>query len=246
MDDASPPRKQPTKLRFIDSMPRALLVLFTIAGVAAVVTALVFIIDPPRSATLPVEQRRPPPRGTLSHDTGRIYPAPLPSVVPAVAPACPAIATTRIKAGTAGVARLRAVLADLCGLSHGGVSADLTLAIRGLRGATLQFAGFQRAGVESTVDFATKTIWLNLKFSQESMDVELVAPVVVHEGWHLAHPNDAVTAGQELGARTAEVDACRQLINIDKWPRWCQDGRALTELPAARAIALLVSAGYPR
>ena len=246
MDEAPPPRKQPTKLRFIDSMPRALLVPFAIAGVAAVVTAVVFIIHPPKSPTVPVEQRRPPPRGTLTHDTGRIYAAPLPTVVPSLAPACSAVATTKLEAGGAGVVRLRSVLADICRLSHGGVPADLTSAIGGLRGVTIRFAGFQRAGVESTADFATKTIWLNLKFSQESMDVEQVAPVVVHEGWHLAHGQDPVTAAQELSARRAEVDACRQLIDVNKWPRWCMDARALTELPVARAIGLLVSAGYRR
>jgi len=246
MDEAPPPRKQPTKLRFIDSMPRAMLVTFVLAGLAAVVTAVVFIVAPPKSPAIPVEQRRPPPHGTLSHDTGRIYAAPLPPVVPTLAPACAAVATVKLEAGGAGVARLRSVLADLCRLSHGGVPTEIATAIGGLRGATIRFAGFQRAGVESTADFATRTIWLNLKFSQEAMDVEQVAPVVLHEGWHLAHAKDPVTAEQELDARAAEVAGCRQLIDINKWPRWCLDARALTELPVARAIALLVSAGYPR
>jgi len=244
MDEAPPPKPDNSKLRFIDAMPRPLLVVFALAGVAAVVAALVFIIHPPESATIPVQDRRPPPHGTLSHDVGRLVPAPLPSVLPSLPPACSAFASTVLKVGPAGAVRLRAVLADVCRLSHGGVPAELTTAIGGLKGATLRFAAFQRAGVESTADFATRTIWLNLKFSQSNLPIEEVAPVIVHEGWHLAHLNDAVTAEQELGARRVEVDTCRELISADTWPRWCTDARTLTDLPVARAIALLVSAGY--
>jgi hypothetical protein len=246
MDEAPPPKPDNSKLRFIDAMPRPLLVVFALAGVAAVVAALVFIIHPPESATIPVQDRRPPPHGTLSHDVGRLVPAPLPSVLPSLPPACSAFATTVLVVGPAGTVRLRGVLTDLCRLSQGGVPADLTTALGGLKGATIRFAAFQRAGVESTTDFATRTIWLNLKFSQSNLPLEEVAPVIVHEGWHLAYPTVAVTAEQELGARRAEVDACRELISADKWPRWCDDARTLTDLPVASAIALLVSAGYSR
>jgi hypothetical protein len=244
MGEASPSRRDHSKLRFIDAMPRPLLILFLLAGVVAVVAALVFIIHPPEFSTVPVQDRRPPPRGVLTHDAGRIVPAPLPSVLPSVIPPCSALSTTVLKVGPAGAIRLREVLADVCRLAHGGVAPELTAAIGGLKGATIRFGIFQRAGVESTADFATKTIWVNIKFSRSNVPVEQVAPVIVHEGWHLAHPRDTVTATQEVGARRAEVAACRELISIDSWPRWCKDARALTELPAARAIALLVSAGY--
>jgi len=244
MDDASPPRREPSKLRFIDAMPRPLLVLFLVTGAVAVVAALVFIIHPPEFATVPVQDRRPPPKGALTHDAGRVVPAPVPSVLPSVSPPCSAVSTTILKVGPAGAVRLRQVLTDICRLAHGGVAPELTTAIGGLKGATIRFAVFQRAGVESTADFTGRTIWLNIKFSRSNVPVEQVAPVIVHEGWHLAHPRDAVTATQELGARRAEVAACRELISIDSWPRWCKDARALTDLPAARAIALLVSAGY--
>lgn len=246
MDEAPPQKPDNSKLRFIDAMPRPLLVVFAMAGLAAVVAALVFIIHPPESATIPVQDRRPPPHGTMSHDVGKLVPAPLPSVLSSLPPACSAFSSTALKVGPAGAVRLRGVLIDLCRLSHGGVPADLTIAIDGLKDATIRFAAFQRAGVESTLDFATGTIWLNLKFSQSNLAIEAVAPVIVHEGWHLAHLSDAVTAQQELDARRAEVDACRELIAADKWPRWCDDARTLTDLPVARAIALLVSAGYPR
>ncbi|HJT37459.1 MAG TPA: hypothetical protein VJ818_03450 [Actinomycetota bacterium] len=244
MGDVPPTKPDNSTLRFIDSMPRPLLVLFIVGGVVAVVSALIFIIHPPRSATIPVQDRRPPPRGTLSHDVGQLVPVPLPSVLPSLPPACPVFAKTVLEVGPAGALRLRQVLADLCRLSHGGVPPELTTAIDGLEHATIRFAAFQRDGVESTLDFATGTVWLNLKFSVSNIPVEQVAPVMVHEGWHLAHRSDAVTAEQELDARRAEVDACRELMSIDKWPRWCNDARTLTDLPHARAIALLVSAGY--
>jgi hypothetical protein len=244
MSEASPSRGDHSSLRFIDAMPRPLLVLFLLTGAVAVVAALVFIIHPPEFSTVPVQERRPPPRGALTHDAGRIVAAPLPSVLPSVPPACSALSTTVLKVGSAGAVRLQQVLADVCRLAHGGVAPELTTAIGGLKGATIRFGIFQRAGVESTADFATKTIWVNIKFSRSNVPVEQVAPVIVHEGWHLAHPRDTVTATQEVGARRAEVAACRELISIDSWPRWCKDARALTELPAARAIALLVSAGY--
>jgi hypothetical protein len=244
MSEASPSRRDHSKLRFIDAMPRPLLVVFLLTGTVAVVAALVFIIHPPEFSTVPLQDRRPPPHGTLTHDTGRIFPAPLPPAAPRVSPPCKALSSTVLKVGVAGAERLGAVLTDVCRLAHGGVASELTTAIGGLKGATIRFAVFQRAGVESTADFATRTIWLNIKFSRSNLPVEQVAPVIVHEGYHLAHSQDAVTASQELGARRAEVAACRELISVDQWPRWCKDARALTDLPAARAIALLVSAGY--
>jgi hypothetical protein len=247
MEDRPAPRKRGEPgLRFIDAMPRPLLVLLLVAGVVAIAASVIVILRPPKFNTVAVQDRRPPPRGSLTHDVGRIVPGPLPSQVPSVTPPCPAVSGTHIMAGGPGVQRLRAVMVQICSLSRGGVPADVTTAIAGLKGATIRYAGFGRPGVESTADIRTKTIWLNIKFSQQRLPVEQLAPVVLHEGWHLANPGDLVTAEQELDARRAEVATCRQLIEIDKWPRWCQDARALTELPQTRAIDLLVSAGYRR
>src|SRR6266481_5335562 len=116
MDDASPPRRDDKKLRFIDAMPRPLLVLFLLTGAVAVVAALVFIIHPPEFSTVPVQERRPPPRGALTHDAGRIVPAPVPSVLPNLSPPCSAVSTTVLKVGPAGAVRLREVLNDICRL----------------------------------------------------------------------------------------------------------------------------------
>lgn len=245
MADVPPPARD-RGIRFIDAMPRPLFIVFVVAGVVAVVAALIFIVHPPEPSTVPVAERAPPPHGTLSHDVGKLNPLPVPTPLPAIAPPCEAVARTTLAAGPAGVARLRSVLTDVCRLASGGVAPEVTTAVEGLRGATVRFAGFERAGVESTADLATRTIWLNIKFSQESMPVEEVVPVLLHDAWNLAHPKEAVTAAQELGARRAEVGACRELIAIDKWPRWCNDARTLTDLPEATAINALVSAGYQR
>jgi hypothetical protein len=241
MTETPPPAP---KVRLIDSMPRPLLVVFVIAGLVAIVAVLVVIINPPIFSTVPVQDRRPPPRGDLSHNTGGIAPLFRGDAVPLAEPPCPAVETDRLRAGPAGIARLRGVLVDICTLSKGGVSPDVTAAIKGLKGATIGFAVFDRAGVESTAVFQGKLIWLNGKFARSDLPVEQIAPVVLHEGYHLAHPNDPVTAREELGARTAEVSTCRLLIPLKKWPRWCKDARTLTDLPVERALELLVSAGY--
>src|SRR5438477_5333447 len=129
MDEAPPPKSDHSKLRFIDAMPRPLLVLFLVAGVVAVAAALVFIIHPPEFSTVPIQERRPPPRGSLTHDTGRIFPAPLPSAAPRVSAPCSALSTTVLKVGVAGAVRLGAVLTDICRLAHGGVAPELSSAI---------------------------------------------------------------------------------------------------------------------
>jgi hypothetical protein len=247
MEETPEPRKRGEPgLRFIDAMPRPLLIMLLVAGAVAIAASVIVIVSPPKFSTVSVQSRRPPPRGSLTHDVGRIVPGPLPSHVPTFTPPCSAVSSTKLVAGGPGVERLRAVLAQICSLAHGGVPAEVTKAIGGLRGATIRYAGFGRSGVESTADLKAKIIWVNIKFSQQRLPVEQLAPVVLHEGWHLAHAADPVTAEQELGARGTEVATCRQLIQISKWPRWCSDARALTEIPQSQAIDLLVSAGYRR
>src|SRR5437879_8994562 len=139
MIEVPPSWRETLKPRFSDAMPRPLLVVFLVTGTVAVAAALVFIIHPPEFSTVPVQERRPPPRGTLTHDTGRIFPAPLPSAAPRVSALCSALSTTVLKVGVAGAVRLGAVLSDVCRLAHGGVAPELSTAIGGLKGATIRF-----------------------------------------------------------------------------------------------------------
>ena len=149
-------------------------------------------------------------------------------------------------AGGDGVVRLRTALKQICGLAAGGVALEVTEAIAGLDGATLRFGGFDVTGAESTADFTTRTVWLNIKFGLRKTPVVELVPVILHEAWHLARATSEVTAAEELGARRAEVEGCRQVIPVPKWPRWCRDADDLTRIPRENAEKLLVSAGYGR
>jgi hypothetical protein len=181
-----------------------------------------------------------------SHDVGRVIPAPIPSPPAPFRPPCASLAGVRVEAGPPGVERFTAALRRLCPLFEGGVAPELAEAVRGLDGATLRFAAFRRSGVESTADLATRRIWLNVRFARAGSPFSYIPPVLVHEAYHLAHAGREVTAAEELGARTAELAVCRELIEVDKWPRHCHDARRIVALGPARAVALLESAGYRR
>jgi hypothetical protein len=221
-------------------MPRPLLVLFAVAtviGLGIVAYALVF----PPSSDIPVEQRRPPGTGTRTHDTGRVATGEAPSPLPEYDPPCEAVATARPVGGVLAVRRLREVLELVCTIAGPGVPAEVTEAVGGLAGTTIEFAGFARTGVESTADIGTRRIWLNAKFSETEMPVREVVPVLLHEAWHLARPDIAVTAVEEYRARVAEHETCRQLISREDWPRWCHDAASIV----VAGPELLVRGGYP-
>jgi hypothetical protein len=234
-----------TRLR--DAMPRPLMVVFAFGAIVALVASTVALLRPPTPA-VPLQDRRPPPRVPRSHDVGAIAPAPVPSVAPDVVPPCVEVSGVRILGGGAAVGRLRAVLERVCTLAGGGVSPDLARAVAALSQPTeLRFGGFDVTGVESTLDRApgaTPTIWLNIKLSLRSTPAADLAPILLHEAWHRAHPTYAIGAADELAARRVEVEVCRLLVAIDRWPRWCRDARGLTTLPEPRALELLRSAGY--
>lgn len=231
---------------FFRSMPRPLMALFVLLGLFAIVSTLVLIARPPLQQSIAVEDRRPPPRATLSHDTGRLVPgpAPSPSAQASLPPRCDAVSSTRVVGFGGAVGRLDRVFMRLCSIAGRGAGALIPEAMKGLAGTTVRFAVFERTGVESTVDFATRTIWLNAKLSNNRLQYLSAVPVIVHEAFHLAHADAPVDARQELLARRAEWDACRLLIRPRDLPRWCKDARTLAELPDATAIARLVAAGY--
>jgi hypothetical protein len=118
--------------------------------------------------------------------------------------------------------------------------------VLGLDGATVRFAAFDLTGEEATADLVADVVYVNVRFARADTPTILVAPVLVHEGWHLAHRGQPVTALQEYLARVAELDACKQLIDRDKWIRDCQDAAQIVALGQTRAVDLLVAAGYAR
>lgn len=237
--------KRTEGVRLFDAMPKPLLVVFAAFSVMAL-AAVALLLLRPVAGGVALEDRRPLPRGSFSHNAGAIAPAPVPSVIPTLPPACPAVARTTVVAGGDGVVRLRSALKEICGFVGGGVASEITEAIKGLDGAVLRFGGFDITGAESTVDFATRTVWLNIKFSLRRTPLVELVPVILHDAWHLARASKEITADEELAARRAEVEGCRQVIPISKWPRWCRDADDLTRMNPEDAVRLLVSAGYPR
>jgi hypothetical protein len=239
------PRKAQRGPRFLESMPRPFMATFLIVAAATLVLVVTLMLSPPHSPTVAIAARRPPPRGTLSHDVGRLVAAPVPSTPAAFRAPCPGFRTTRVEGGPPGVARFRAALARLCPYFQGGVRRELSIALRGFEGSTIRFAAFGRTGVESTADLGARRIWVNVRFARTGSPYAWISPALVHEAWHLAHRGRAVTAEEELGARAAELNVCRLLMDPDEWPRGCRDAEALVALPPFRAVELLRSAGYP-
>lgn len=227
-------------------MPRPLMILFLFTATAAVGLILVLMIKPPRPTSLPLGERRSPPRGPLTHDVGRIVAAPVPSPHAPEAAACPAFARTVVEAGSAGYRRIASALGSLCGLTGASITPELQKAVEGLGTVTIRYAGFVRTGEEAATDLSAGVLYLNVRFARSNSPTILAAPILVHEGWHLANRGERITAAQEYRARVAELDACKQLIDRDKWIRNCDDAARIVGLGEARAISLLVAAGFPR
>lgn len=243
--DGSP---EPTeeRVRLLEAMPRPILVVFVLACVAAIGISVAFIFRPPRFETVALQERRPPPRAPFAHDPVRVFPAPLPDIDIPFDPPCARVTGARPLGGVSFVRRVTESLAQICTLRGGSIPPEVARAIDGFDGATIRIAEFSRTGIESTVDFSERTIWVNLKLTRRTSPTSHLTPVLLHEAWHLANASERVTAQQELAARRAEHEACRQFIPSDDRPRWCEDARDLVSMPEADAIALLAAAGYPR
>ena len=231
-------------IRLRDAMPTPLLVVFVITALIAVTASVVVLIRPPAFEEVLLQERRPPPASPYSHDPVRVFPAPIPDEDIAFDPPCEAVATADPVGGVAFVRRVTSALSDICTLQGASVGPQARAAIGGFAGTEIRIAEFERSGIESTIDFSTRTIYVNLKLTRRDTDVAPLIPVLLHEAWHLAHSDRNITAAQELDARRAEHEACRQFIRPTEWPRWCEDAAGLVERPEAEALALLVSAGY--
>ncbi|MBI4728503.1 MAG: hypothetical protein HY775_03260 [Acidobacteria bacterium] len=227
-------------------MPAPLMALFLALAAGALSLAAVLLVRPPSVTPPRLAERRPPPSGPLSHDVLRLKPAPVDTPA-AFAPPCPLLAETTVESGAAGMARIAAGMRPLCDLTGPSVAPLLREALAGLRGATIRFAAvFGRTGVESTADRAARRIWLNVKFARSQTPTVTIAPVIVHEAWHLAHAGEPLGARQELRAREAELAACRELIPKEFWQRGCDEAAELVGMGEAEALAALEAAGYAR
>lgn len=239
----TPPDPRP-KPSFLGSMPPPLMALF-LAALAVALGMVVWTVAFPNRVTPPAPgERRPPPAGSMTHDVGEVVPAPVPSPLPRYEPPCPGFDGVRPEGGPPGVVRLTAALRPLCALAGPGVAPELAEAVRALDGVRIRFADFARTGVESVLDRDARRILLNLKFAKAGSRVDIIAPVLVHEGSHLAGAAARPDAVAEYRARRAELAACREIIRKDRWTRGCREAEELVGLGEVRALASLRAAGY--
>jgi len=227
-------------------MPRPLIVVFVAFAVAGIGLVVWLFVHPPAPKQVALELRRSPPAGSFTHDVVHAalvdVPSPLP---PYTAPAC--VAGVVVEGGKPAQERLNRALQPLCELAERpGTPADVVGSIRALATAKIRFALFTRTGELSTADLAERRILLAVALSRTNVPAGLIAPLLVHEGYHLGAAAP-VTAAQEFGARRAEFEACEALFpERNRFPRGCDDAEAVVRLGEERAVELLVRAGYPR
>jgi hypothetical protein len=240
------PEPASPKLRFIDSMPRPLIVIFLAFAAAGIGLVVWVFVHPPSAKQVALELRRSPPGAGYSHNAVRIRPIAVPTPIPGfVFPTC--VKGIVVEGGVAAQKRLDRALKPLCDLaSKGETSAELTDSIHALAGARIRFALFTRTGDLSTTELAQRRIFLAIALSRANVPAGLIAPLLVHEGYHVLS-GAPINAFQEFRARAVEYEACRELFpERDRWPRGCDDAQAMVRLGQDRAIELLVRAGYPR
>jgi len=235
-------------IRFRESMPKPLLIAFLGTGAAAVGLVVWLMVSPPVPKNLELGSRRSPPTGTFTHNVVRAIPVDIPTPLPVFDPPCDAVAGIVIEGGEAAQGRIRSILRlNLCRIVGDETQPqEVKQAIRALSGARIRFGILTRTGEQSTTDLTAKRILINVDLARTSVDPRLIAPLLVHEGWHLS-VGGPVTAAQEYGARVAELQACRVVYRDPAEPsRGCVDAQAIVTLGESRAIELLVRAGFPR
>lgn len=235
-------------IRFRESMPKPLLIAFLSTAVLAVGLVVWLLIRPPVPKNLDLGSRRSPPSGSFTHNVLRAIPVDIPSPLPAFNPPCDAVSGIVIEGGEAAQGRIASVLRLLLCRIDGDETQpqEVKQAIRALSSAKIRFAILTRTGEQSTTDLTAKRIMINVDLARTSVYPTLIAPLLVHEGWHLSI-GGPVTAAQEFAARVAELQACRVVYPKDTEPsRGCVDAQAIVTLGETRAIELLVRAGFPR
>jgi len=231
-------------VRFLQSMPRVLIGVFLALATAGIGLVVVLFAHPPSAKEVALELRRSPPAGTYSHDVLEARLESIPTPLPAYhAPSC--VTGVVIEGGTPAQDRIDRVLRALCPIAGTSAPPELRQAVHALGTARIRFALFTRTGNLSTADLSARRILLAVALARTNLPAGVIAPLLVHEGYHLS-VGLPVTAGQEFHARLAELDACDLLFDEAHFPRGCTDAQAMVRLGEARAVELLVRAGYPR
>lgn len=231
-------------LPFRKAMPKGVLVAFAVVALATLAVVVVVMVNPP-APRIAIAQRRSPPSATLSHDVGSIILAPIPETLPATVVPCTAFEGIVIEGGAPAQARFGGVLERLCPFA--GDDSAAAQSLRALSKARLRFAVFARTGDTSTLSTADpRRVLVNVRFAQRDVSAALIAPLLAHEGFHLLHAGEPMTAEREFEAREVEVRICRLLIDVEAWPRGCTDAQQLVQFGRERAVDQLVKAGFPR
>jgi hypothetical protein len=218
-----------------------------VTSVAMVVVGLGLFARAPEP--LPVGARRSPPSQHHSHGVGQAQ-------VPSLAPehrdrlvrrqaACARLDGVTLAGSATEVDLLDAAAVKLCALRS---TAPIQRARGALQeaGAVVQLAEFELGINESTTVFGQgrPTVLVNGKFQLGGSGAERIAVLLVHEGSHVADAGPP-TAGRELAARKAELEACRRLFAGEVQPnRGCADATALLAGGDAAGLARLREAGY--
>ena len=246
--EAAPPERPTQNLRFIDSMPRPLIVSFLALATAGIALVVIVFAHPPKPKEIALAQRRSPPVGTFTHDVLLQRLVAIPSTLPSYTPPrnCDVDGVV-IEGGLPARDRIDRALRPLCDAELQSTNLEFHQAMKALATARIRFALFVRTGNLSTADVSARRILLAIGLSRENVPAGELAPLIVHEAYHLSQ-GVPVTAEQEFGARVAEYAACVVLPGFDvkHFPRDCADARDIVRLGRARAVALLVGAGYPR
>jgi hypothetical protein len=174
-------------------------------------------------------ERRPPGTAEVTYDRGD---AMLGETLDAEAgPAC--AANMELLGDEGGRAAARVAMRAVCEALRTPGLDEARDGLRAMAGGQLQFAIFERSGVESStrVEDGTPTIELNAKFQFE--DAARAAPVVIHELTLLGgeFPGQPVGALAALRATEAQLLACDSLdlLAEDDPPRGCLDAAELLE-----------------
>jgi len=232
-------------IRFRESMPRPLMLTFLAFGAVGVGLMIWLMFRPPSPGLLALESRRSPPVGSFTHDVVHLRPIAIPTPLPPFTPRCAEIEGLVIEGGEPAQGRIDGVLTSMCALAKPGAPPEAQQAFLALAKARIRFAKFTRTGDQSTLDLEAGRIFLTFTLSEHSVAPVAIGPLLVHEGWHLS-VGGTVTAAQEYDARLAELQACQYLLEPKVYTRGCLDAEAIVRLGEARAVELLVRAGFPR
>jgi hypothetical protein len=247
--------EQTRSIRFIDSMPKPLLIVFLLFAAAGIGLVVYLLTNPPARNEQTIESRRSAPTSTLTHDVVRYQLVDVPNPLPATRAPCPELEGIVIEGGVPAQQRLAGPepdrrptpLESLCSIvsPSRGAPVETREAIRALATARIRFALFTRTGDLTTTDLPARRILLAVALSRTNVPPLAIAPLLAHEGYHIAK-GGPVTATQEYFARVAELGACRSLFEVKNYPRGCSDADAIVGLGPQRAVDLLVRAGFPR